>query len=165
MSWRNNIFFIIFVAIILTTTPIASSHSVATISAPDPSKQSGSQQRTSDISASIDSPCREISGWKFCLNDVWAASDRVSPGDTVTIKADISNEGSKLGSISTYMGVRPPGEDKSYPDSQKIYDIPVGEQVTVEYQYQIPEDAASGDYEVTVDVWTANDEEMFHTSG
>jgi uncharacterized membrane protein len=165
MSWKNNTFFIIFAVIILTTAPAASAHSLAVISAHNTSQTASNERLTSDVSTSFASPCQEISGWKFCVNDVWAVSDEVSPGDTVTIKAEISNEGSKLGSISTYLGVRPPGEQKSYPDGQKVYDISVGEETTVEYQYEIPEDAPIGDHEVTVDVWTVNDGEMFHTSG
>ena len=149
-------------AVLLVSSPVAAA---TTVQSPTEAEATASVTTGADLAASFGSQCREINGHKYCLTDVWAESDQVRPGETVTIKAIVENEGSKTGTINTYLGVRPPGEAKSYPDGQKKYDIAVGERVTLEYQYRVPESNPTGEYEVTVDVWTGNDAEMFHSSG
>ncbi|WP_254278917.1 NEW3 domain-containing protein [Haloarcula marina] len=152
----------VLLVVLLVSSPVAAVTSVQPVSQ---SSTAVTAPSSGEVAPSIAYGCQEINGHKYCLKDVWAESGSVQPGETVTIKAVVENQGSKTGSISTYLGVRPPGETKSYPDGAKAYDIRVGEQVTLEYQYQVPESNPTGEYEVTVDVWTGNDAEMFHTSG
>jgi len=108
---------------------------------------------------------QEINGHKYCLVSVSTAQDSVAPGETVTVTATVENRGSKEGSISTYLGLRGPNGDRWYPSGDRAYDIPIGGRATLEFSAEIPADAATGPYELTVDVWTGNDAEMFHTSG
>ena len=116
-------------------------------------------------SGSAADSCREINGHKYCIVDVWADQDDVAPGESVTVNAIVENRGSRTGSINTYLGVRRPDGSKHYPSGDEAYDIAVGERVQLEYTTDIPSDAQTGDYEVTVDVWTGNDAEVFDTSG
>ncbi|MBO4247370.1 carboxypeptidase regulatory-like domain-containing protein [Halomicrobium sp. IBSBa] len=109
--------------------------------------------------------CREINGHKYCIVDVWSEQDDVAPGESVTVHAVVENQGSKTGSINSYLGVRRPDGSKHYPSGDEAYDIAIGERVELEYATEIPSDAQEGDYEITVDVWTGNDAEMFDTSG
>ena len=115
--------------------------------------------------SSVDDSCREINGHKYCLVAVWTDQDTVAPGESVSVHATVENRGSKMGTISTYLGIRRPDGSKSYPSGEKAYDIAVGERVQLDYTAEIPSDAPEGDYELTVDVWTGNDAQMFDTSG
>jgi hypothetical protein len=155
----------IVLALLMISAPVSASTAVQSANSATAENPSTSSSNIETLPTSIGSGCQEINGHKYCVKDVWAESDEVRPGETVTIKAVVKNEGSKKGTISTYLGVRPPGETKSYPDGKKEYDIGVGERVTLTYEYQVPENNPTGEYEVTVDVWTGNDAEMFHSSG
>ncbi|WP_254273023.1 NEW3 domain-containing protein [Haloarcula marina] len=115
--------------------------------------------------SSVADSCREINGHRYCLVDVWTEQGTVAPGQSVNVHAVVENRGSKQGSISTYLGIRRPDGSKTYPSGDKAYDIAVGERVRLDYTAEIPSDAPEGDYELTVDVWTGNDAEMFDTSG
>jgi uncharacterized membrane protein len=116
-------------------------------------------------SGSAAGSCQEINGHQYCVVDVWTEQDTVAPGASVTVHAVVENRGSKTETIVSYLGVRRPSGDKHYPERKKTYDIAVGEQVEIEYTAEIANDAQEGEYDVTVDVWTGNDAEMFDTSG
>ena len=163
-----NVLTIVLISFLLLTAPITAfipiSSASPTATTGITSQQEGGQNINS-IGGSAYPNCTEIYGHKYCIQNVWAVSNEVAPGETVTIRAEVKNEGQKQGTIKSYLGIRPPGRDKSYPDSAKTYDIAVGETVVIDFQYTVPEDNPLGEYEATVDVWTGNDADMFHTSG
>ena len=138
----------------VVTTAVAMLVVLATVTAP-----------VSVTGSSLSGSCQEINGHKYCLVDVWTDQDTVAPGESVDVHAIVENRGSKLGSINTYLGIRQPDGSKRYPSGDNAYDIAVGERVQLDYAATIPSDAPEGDYELTVDVWTGNDAEMFDTSG
>lgn len=153
---------VIFAVVLLVTSPVATTVSTAAPIA----VSEGSPDRKQTVSYNnYGTECNQIGEYKFCLQDVWVDTETVSPGETVTIHAKVKNEGDKLGTISTYLGIRPPSESKSYPASEKVYDIGIGETATFSYEYEVPEDNPTGKYDLTVDIWTGNDGEMFHSSG
>ena len=138
----------------VVTTAVAMLVVLATVTAP-----------VSVTGSTLSGSCQEINGHKYCLVDVWTDQGTVAPGESVDVHAIVENRGSKLGSINTYLGIRQPDGSKRYPSGDKAYDIGVGDRVQLDYDATIPSNAPEGDYELTVDVWTGNDAEMFDTSG
>lgn len=127
---------------------------------------SESAPETSSIYVSTDQTgnCDGTNGYKFCVAQVSLSQDVVKPGDEISIEVTIENRGERLGTVKVSRGVEWSDGNTDY--AAKSYsDIPVGGTQTKTYSYTVPDSAPSGEYSITLDVYTPQEEFMFDTTG
>lgn len=104
-------------------------------------------------------------GWDFAISDASTSSGEFEPGNRATVYAKIENTGNRSGTVSSWLGIERPDGTRLYPDSTKTYDIGPGDSVIEEYSWLMPSDAPTGEYSFTIDLYDANENHMFDTTG
>jgi hypothetical protein len=109
--------------------------------------------------------CQETSsGYKFCIQDYQIASSSYQPSDNVFVDVTIENQGNQVGTVEATLGVQDPSDSRTYPDVETV-EIRQGEERTLSLRYELPSDAPSGTYDVTVDLHPPGGTFLFDTTG
>lgn len=108
---------------------------------------------------------RQTGPWNFDVASVALSKDKLVVGDTLYVTATIKNTGTKIGTVKVVLGIKFPEGSTIRADSGKIYDIPVGGEKSIRLKWNIPLDAPSGTYYVTIDVYNPDESWLFDSSG
>ena len=109
--------------------------------------------------------CNQTGQYDFCVESVNVSPNDANPGEQVQVTVSIENTGQKLGTVKTVLGIERPDGSRLYPDSAKIYDIPVGDTKSVTLTWTVPDDAVLGSYLANIDVYNPDQSHMFDTTG